>query len=182
MKPSNWAFSDADVAQLRKMVEETAERKAKTAKAGSVHVKGTDYSPHQLAIEWGLGIDKIRELFANEPGVNKIQRPPKRGRRAYITLRIPENVAGTGSKAHVQCLKPMLEIYRRHNPQKCSSTDTVVCTNRRRPCPIWIRGTDAQGVYHRKPLRTRDWTVAEKRKNGMDSTGELPKPTTKYHD
>lgn len=74
----------------------------------------------------------------------------------------------------------MLEIYRRHNPQKCSSTDTVVCTNRRRPCPIWIRGTDAQGVYHRKPLRTRDWTVAEKRKNGMDSTGELPKPTTKY--
>lgn len=73
----------------------------------------------------------------------------------------------------------MLELYRRHNPQKCSSTDTVVCTNRRRPCPIWVRGTDSQGAYHREPLKTRDWTVAEKRKNGMESTGELPKPTTK---
>src|ERR1700719_3529172 len=72
-----------------------------------------------------------------------------------------------------------LEIYRRHNPQRCSSSDTVVCTNRRHPCPIWIRGTDSQGVYHREPLKTRDWTVADKRKQGMESTGELPKPITK---
>ena len=73
----------------------------------------------------------------------------------------------------------MLELYRRHNPQKCSSTDTKICTNRRRPCPIWIRGTDAQGAYHREPIKTRDWTVAEARKQEMDSTGELPKPTAK---
>lgn len=72
-----------------------------------------------------------------------------------------------------------LAIYRRHNPQRCSSTDTVICTNRRHPCPIWIRGTDSQGAYHREPLKTRDWTVADKRKQQMESTGELPKPTTK---
>lgn len=34
----------------------------------------------------------------------------------------------------------MLELYRRHNSSKCSSTDTVLCVNKRRGCPIWIYG------------------------------------------
>lgn len=87
---SNWVFSEADVAQLRKMVEQTAEKKSKIETS---HVKGTHYTVQELAALWGLGVDKIRELFSNEPGVIKIQRPSKRGRRVYSTLRIPENVA-----------------------------------------------------------------------------------------
>ena len=90
---TNWVFTETDIARLRKLVEQTAEKKATTAKAGNTHIKGTDWKPQELAIEWGLGVDKIRELFANEPDVKKIQKPKKRGRRAYVTLRIPERVA-----------------------------------------------------------------------------------------
>lgn len=86
---SNWIFTQADIERLRKMVEQTAESKSKIEN----HIKGTDYSPQELALEWGLGVDKIRELFADEPGVTKIKNPPKKGKRQYVTLRIPERVA-----------------------------------------------------------------------------------------
>ena len=54
----------------------------------------------------------------------------------------------------------MLAIYRRHNPKKCSSTDTQNCSNKRRPCPIWVRGSRADGHYVREPMKSRDWTRA----------------------
>jgi hypothetical protein len=59
------------------------------------HIPGTDYTPQELAVEWGLSTDKIRELFANEAGVKKIRDPraAAKGKRHYTTLRIPENVA-----------------------------------------------------------------------------------------
>jgi hypothetical protein len=41
----------------------------------------------------------------------------------------------------------MLEIYRRHNPTNCSSTDTQKCKAKKRPCPIWIRGSAPSGRY-----------------------------------
>jgi len=70
----------------------------------------------------------------------------------------------------------MLELYRRHNPARCRSTDTVRCDHARRGCPIWVRGTDAEGVYHREPARTRDWKVAQDRVRAMEETGALPEP------
>ena len=88
--PAFYAFDERNIEQIRAMVEQTA---AKKTKAESAHVKGSHYSVQELAALWGLGVDKIRELFEDEQGVIKIQRPPKRGRRAYVTLRIPENVA-----------------------------------------------------------------------------------------
>ncbi len=68
-----------------------------------------------------------------------------------------------------------LEIYRRHNPQKCSSTDTVVCTNRRHPCPIWVSGTKPDGAYVRESLKTRDWKHAEQIKQSWENNGQKPK-------
>jgi hypothetical protein len=85
-----FSLSDADLERLRGMVEETAQRKVR---AESAHKPGTHYSVQELAAVWGLGVDKIRELFENEPDVIKLQSPPKKGKRAYITLRIPEKVA-----------------------------------------------------------------------------------------
>jgi hypothetical protein len=76
--------------RLRNMVEETADKKAK---AESSHVAGSHYSVQELAKLWGLGVDKIRELFEDEPGVIKLQNPATRKKRAYTTLRIPETVA-----------------------------------------------------------------------------------------
>jgi site-specific recombinase XerD len=68
-----------------------------------------------------------------------------------------------------------LELYRRNNPQKCSSNDTVVCTNRRRGCPIWASGTKPDGTYLRASMKTRDWASAQKRVRVWEETGTEPK-------
>ena len=85
-----WIFTDEDVEKLRSLVESTAKPRVK---AESTHVKGSHYTVQELAALWGLGVDKIRELFENEPDVVKLKNPPKKGKRAYVTLRIPEAVA-----------------------------------------------------------------------------------------
>lgn len=66
--------------------------KNKTATARPPHA---DYTVNQLAEEWGLSPEKIRELFRNEPGVIKLQDPDasKKRKRRYTTLRIPVEVA-----------------------------------------------------------------------------------------
>jgi hypothetical protein len=83
-------FTTDDIARLRNMVEQTA---ASKAKAEAHHQPGSHYTVQELAQLWGLGLDKIRELFEDEPGVIKIQKPKQKGKRRYTTLRIPENVA-----------------------------------------------------------------------------------------
>jgi hypothetical protein len=50
------------------------------------------YSPAELAELWNLSVDTLRRLFVNEPGVLQIS-SPRRGRRNYATMRIPETVA-----------------------------------------------------------------------------------------
>jgi hypothetical protein len=54
-----------------------------------------DYTVAELAKEWHLSPDKIRQLFRNEPGVVKLQdkNAYKKRKRPYVTLRIPPNVA-----------------------------------------------------------------------------------------
>ena len=69
----------------------------------------------------------------------------------------------------------MLAIYRRHNPKKCSSTDSQNCSNRRHPCPIWVRGSRADGRFMCAcPLKSRDWTKALEVMREMEVTGERP--------
>jgi hypothetical protein len=55
------------------------------------------FTPGELGALWNLAPSKVRELFANEPGVIKLGEPSRReGRtlkRRYYTLRIPETVA-----------------------------------------------------------------------------------------
>jgi site-specific recombinase XerD len=68
----------------------------------------------------------------------------------------------------------MLAIYRRHNPKKCSSKDTQNCSNKRRPCPIWVRGSHDDGRYVREPMKGRDWTRALDAMREMEATGERP--------
>lgn len=75
-----------------KKPKQTQSSKNKTAKERPAH---TDYSVNQLAEEWGLSPEKIRELFRNEPGVIKLRDPnaSKKRKRSYVTLRIPPDVA-----------------------------------------------------------------------------------------
>jgi hypothetical protein len=50
------------------------------------------YRPDELAGTWGLSVKVIREIFSNEPGVLKVDRPETRNKRGYCTMRIPESV------------------------------------------------------------------------------------------
>jgi hypothetical protein len=49
------------------------------------------YAPADLAKVWGVDVETIRNLFRS--GVLKIGEKNPRGRRMYLTLRIPESVA-----------------------------------------------------------------------------------------
>lgn len=52
------------------------------------------YSPAEIADLWGLSVDTVRKIFENEPGVLVLgNAQPRRGKRSYTTLRIPEHVA-----------------------------------------------------------------------------------------
>jgi len=51
------------------------------------------YSPAEIAELWSLSVDSVRKLFENEPGVLVLgNAEPRRGKRSYTTLRIPEHV------------------------------------------------------------------------------------------
>jgi hypothetical protein len=79
-----------DVKRLSAMVEQTAERKAREP----AHVPGRHYTAKQLAVEWGMSPDTIRKLFEDEPGVLRHgKNTSRRGKRRYLSIRIPEEVA-----------------------------------------------------------------------------------------
>lgn len=50
------------------------------------------YRPSELATVWGLSVDTIRAMFEREPGVLK-HGTNQKGKRRYVTLRIPETIA-----------------------------------------------------------------------------------------
>lgn len=50
------------------------------------------FSIVQIAGQWGLDPKTVRQIFVNEPGVLKIERPERRSKRGYTTLRVPEFV------------------------------------------------------------------------------------------
>jgi uncharacterized ubiquitin-like protein YukD len=50
------------------------------------------YTAREIADLWKVSDDTIRKLFENVHGVLKISQPPRRGRRSYVSLRIPESV------------------------------------------------------------------------------------------
>lgn len=51
-------------------------------------------TPAELAEMWKLDVSTVRRLFQDRPGVMKIGRTTTgRGKRCYVTLRIPESVA-----------------------------------------------------------------------------------------
>jgi len=71
----------------------------------------------------------------------------------------------------------LLTLYRRHTVANCSSTDSQNCTDKRRPCPIWAKGTiDLDSGYIRRRLGTRDWTKAQERLRELETTGAIAKP------
>jgi hypothetical protein len=58
-----------------------------------IGVSGHHYSPVELAEAWGVSTETIRSIFREESGVLKLGKTGTRYRRAYFTLRIPQEVA-----------------------------------------------------------------------------------------
>jgi hypothetical protein len=63
------------------------------ASGGVPNPFGRIYSPRALAQLWGLSENSIRRLFQDRPGVFVLGTPNPRGKRGYVTLRIPESIA-----------------------------------------------------------------------------------------
>ena len=88
----------------RAEMRQRSERDRVAARLGHEHLRiaeamGTSavlerhYTLKELGAVWNLSTDTIARLFRDEPGVLKIGREqPRRGRRSYTTLRIPESV------------------------------------------------------------------------------------------
>jgi hypothetical protein len=73
--------------------QKTAHRQSPTTSDTSPFIE-RHYSASELAALWNLSLDTIRRIFENEPGVLVLgEDKPKRNRRRYTTLRIPESVA-----------------------------------------------------------------------------------------
>jgi len=61
------------------------------------------FSPAEIAELWKLSTDCVRKIFENEPGVLILgNAAPRRGKRSYTTLRIPETVL---DRVHRRLLK-----------------------------------------------------------------------------
>ena len=54
---------------------------------------GRIYTPRELAELWQLSENSVRRLFQDRPGVFSLGATMPRGKRGYVTLRIPEAVA-----------------------------------------------------------------------------------------
>jgi hypothetical protein len=51
------------------------------------------FSPAEISDLWNLSADCVRNIFENEPGVLVIGNSiPRRGKRSYTTIRIPQSV------------------------------------------------------------------------------------------
>ena len=51
------------------------------------------YMLYELAKAWGLNEDTLRKWFISEPGVLRVEHKLRRGKRSYVSLRVPESVA-----------------------------------------------------------------------------------------
>jgi hypothetical protein len=50
------------------------------------------YTAAEVAALWNISQDTVRDLFRDVHGVLKIDRPARRGKRSYLSIRIPESV------------------------------------------------------------------------------------------
>jgi hypothetical protein len=70
----------------------TAARNPADWLADSISSTERHYAVQDVAELWKLSKTMIRDLFRNEPGVLKAERPGTRFKRVYVTLRIPQSV------------------------------------------------------------------------------------------
>ena len=76
------------------------------------------YKTKELAKIWGLDQSTVRRLFRDEPGVFQICHSRRRGKRDYVSLRIPASVAA--------------RVHQRRSRKAFNSAEPSCVENRRR--------------------------------------------------
>lgn len=66
-----------------------------------------DLTCKDLAQQWSLGQSTIRRIFRDEPGVLRIAHSRRRGKRDYISLRIPAAVA---ARVRARMSRPLFKV------------------------------------------------------------------------
>jgi len=70
------------------------------ADRGSVPALERLLTPAEIAEAWSLDVSTVRRLFIDRPGVLKIGNIGGRGKRSYVTLRIPLSVVESFRREH----------------------------------------------------------------------------------
>jgi hypothetical protein len=65
------------------------------------------FTPKELAELWALDQTTVRRLFRDEPGVLLIPHLRRRGKRDYVSLRIPASVA---ARVHQQRSRGLFKV------------------------------------------------------------------------
>ena len=84
----------------------------------------------ELAKEWNLSSDKIRQIFRNEPGVVKLRDKDatKKRKRNYVSLRIPREVAARVKQRYrTEAFFSRLTNSRRFHRGELLGTSSLVC-------------------------------------------------------
>ena len=55
-------------------------------------IKEKHWNVAEVAEQWGISTDLVRDIFKDEDGVLIVERPGSRVKRSYSTMRIPESV------------------------------------------------------------------------------------------
>lgn len=50
------------------------------------------FTAKEVSKLWHLSEDCIRAIFRNTPGVLRLVQPARRGKRCYVSIRIPESI------------------------------------------------------------------------------------------
>ena len=68
-----------------------------------VHPFERHFTPQELGDIWQLDESTIRRIFADEAGVLRIGKANPRGKRGYVTMRIPASVAERVYRERCRC-------------------------------------------------------------------------------
>ena len=113
------------------------------------------YSPQFYSELWGVSGDTVVRWFQDLPGVLKLSKPARNGRRQRVELRIPYSLA---MQVYLRAVEiDMLTLWRRHTKNCPHRKDGRKWTKCR--CPVWVDG-EISGERIRQSLKTRDWARA----------------------
>ncbi len=90
----DYLFMESSLPKLLKLAEKTDPPKPSRLPAWNPSAEpGTHWKVKQLARGWNLSEETVRKALEDEPGLIKLGNENPRGKRRYVSVRVPHNVA-----------------------------------------------------------------------------------------